>query len=745
MGNHITSSPFPRRDLLKAGGALIVGCRLGGDAQGRPTTAARGATAGPPDPKLLDTWIAVHADNTATIFIGFVELGQGCSTALLQIAAEELDLEIYQVKAVRLDTNITPDQGGTVASASIDRGGPQIRAAAAEARLALLTMASRKLRTPVDRLIVSKGVVSDMANPKRSARYGELVGGKPFQVAFTGAAPLKAAGDYKVVGTSVPRFDIPAKVTGKYVYMQHVRVPGMLHGRVVRPRGQGAYGGGARVISVDESSIQDIPGARIVRQRDFVAVVAASEWDAVRAAQQLKVTWDQGHTLAGNTGVYAQMRESKTIDTVIAESGDTESALARAAHAVSATYRGPYQAHAPFGPNCALAQVTADSAQVMCSTQNIYATRGAVAAVLGMPPERVRVQYYEGSGTFGRSCYDDAAQAAAILSKAVGKPVRVQFMRWDEHGWDNFGPAHLADVRAAVDAGGKIVAYEYHGWQHVWSTTETSHQLALGAAANESADGLARQLNKINLGSMYDIPNVRLLNHRVPGIDGYLKASNLRSPLDISFSFASEQTIDELAYLAGIDPLVFRQRNISDPRWLSVLNAVARAARWTPGRAASNLSGSRIVKGQGIALGTHRTSYGAAVAEIEVDKETGRIVAKHMYGGLDAGLTVNPGCVENQISGMLVQAVSRTLKEEVMFTETGVTSLDWDSYSILRFEEHPEVTPIVVQRLDQKSTGAGEELMGPASAAIANAFFDATGVRMREYPMTPDRIRAALR
>jgi nicotinate dehydrogenase subunit B len=288
------------------------------------------------------------------------------------------------------------------------------------------------------------------------------------------------------------------------------------------------------------------------------------------------------------------------------------------------------------------------------------------------------------------------------------------------------------------------VAYEYTGWQHVWSTTETSHQLALGAAANESADGLARQLNKINLGSMYDIPNVRLLNHRVPGIDGYLKASNLRSPLDISFSFASEQTIDELAYLAGIDAVVFRQRNISDPRWLGVLNAVAQAARWTPGRAASNLSGSGIVRGRGIALGTHRTSYGAAVAEIEVDKGTGRIVAKHMYGALDAGLAVNPGCVENQISGMLVQAVSRTLKEEVMFTPTGVTSVDWESYPILRFEEHPEVTPIVVQRLDQKSTGAGEELMGPASAAIANAFFDATGVRMREYPMTPDRIRAAL-
>ncbi len=354
------------------------------------------------------------------------------------------------------------------------------------------------------------------------------------------------------------------------------------------------------------------------------------------------------------------------------------------------------------------------------------------------------MQYFEGAGTFGRSCYDDAAQAAALVSKEVGAPVRVQFSRADEHGWDNFGPAHLADVKAGVDAGGRIVAYEYDGWQHVWSTVETSEQLALGTPASESPDGTSRNLNKVTLGSMYDIPNLRLNNHRVPGITGYLKASNLRSPLDVSFAFASEQALDELAHMAGIDPLEFRRRNMSDPRWLAVLDAVAKAAQWTPRAAASARTRGTVVTGRGVGLGTHMTSYGAAIADVRVNRSTGAVVATHMYGAIDAGLVVNPAAVENQISGQLVQAASRLLKEEVTFSSTNVTSLDWNSYPILRFAEAPAVTAIVVQRVDQKSTGAGEEIMAAASAAIANAFFDATGVRLREYPFTPARVKTAL-
>ena len=745
MKNSFNGTQFPRRDLLKAGGALIIGLSCGSSLFAQEPDAIAFAS-GPdqPDPKRLDTWLAIHSDNTATIFIGFVELGQGCSTALLQIAAEELDLDISQVKSIRMETHSAPNQGGTVASSSIARGGPRIRAAAAEARLAMLSLASKKLNSPLSSLTVSQGVVSVVGNPKQVVTYGELTGDKTLNTPFTGKAPLKSPSEYKVVGTSVPRKDIPDKVSGKYVHMQHVRVPGMLHGRVVRPRGQAAYGAGAKVVDIDESSIRNIPGAQIVRRRDFVGVVASSEWDAVRAAKNLKVAWDTTPSLPGSADVFEQMRTAKTSDKVVLERGDVAMALGRAAHVTSETYRGPYQSHAPFGPNCALADVKADSAQVVCSTQNLYETRGKIAVVLGMPVDRVGIQYYEGSGTYGHSCYDDVAQAAAIMSQAVGKPVRVQFMRWDEHGWDNYGPAHLADIRAGVDGDGNIVAYEYHGYQHVWMWTETSEQLALGTAASEMEAPTSQSVTPFNVGGMYGISNMRLVNHRVPGLSGYLKGSYLRSPLDISFSFTSEQAIDDLAFLVGMDPFLFRQRNIKDSRWLGVLDAVAKAAGWTPRKAASNLSDAKLVKGRGIAVGTHITSYGAAVADIEVDKETGLIVAKHMYGALDAGLAVNPGFIENQISGMLVQATSRILKEEVTFTKTNVTSLDWNSYPILRFEECPEVTAVVIQHLDEKSSGAGEEVLGPAAAAIANAFFDATGVRMREYPLTPNRVKAAL-
>lgn len=728
-----------RRDFLKTGGALVIGFPLGGALHGQE----RGSQAGPPDPKQVDTWLAIHADNTATVFIGFAELGQGNSTSLLQIAADELDLEMSQIKTVRLDTNVTPNQGGTYSSASIQRGGPQIRTASAEARLALLQMASKKLDAPVERLTVAKGVVSVKEDGKRSVTYGELVGGKLFHVPFTGSAPVKSPAEYKVVGTRIPRNDIPAKVRGKYVYMQHVRVAGMLHGRVVRPRGQRAYGAGAKVVALDESSIRGIPGARVVRRGDFVGVVAKTEWDAVRAARELKVTWDSAPTLPGNAALHEQMRASQTNDRVVTERGDVNAALGSAPHVATQICRGPYQAHAPFGPNCALADVKADSALVMCSTQDVYGTRNSLSRLLGLAPEKVRVQYYEGSGTYGHSCYDDVAQAAALLSRLAETPVRLQFMRWDEHGWDNYGPAHVGEVKAAADTSGKIVAYEYHGWQHSWAGVETSAQLT-GVPVTEWPAGAVQGVSALNCGGMYEIPNKRLISHMVNGRD-YLKGGWLRSPLDLSFSFASEQAIDQLAYLAGIDPYEFRQRNITDPRWRGVLDAAARAAKWTPRKAGANRTDAKVVRGRGIGVGTHLTSHGAAVAEIEINRETGHVVAKHLYGAIDAGQVVNPAFVENQISGQLVQTASRMFKEEVTFSKTNVTSVDWNSYPILRFEESPEVTAVVVQHLDQRSTGAGEEVMAAAAAAIANAFFDATGVRMQEYPFTPARVLAALK
>ena len=734
---------FSRRDLLKGGGALIVGFSLAGVPL--PALAARGDVAGPPDPDAIDTWIAVHADNTATVYFGKCELGQGNTTGMLQIAAEELDLAMGQISAARLDTHVTPNQGATSSSSSIERGGPQLRAAAAEARRALLLLASRRLGVQVNSLVVNDGVVSvDGEGSFRAVKYGDLLGDKPFNVKFTGTAPQKPPHRYKLVGTRALRVDLPDKMSGRYELVHHLRVPNMLHGRVVLPRGQRAFGAGAKPLSIDEGSIKHIATARVVRKGDFVGVLAENEWDAVKAAQALKVTWQEGPALPGNANLFTQMRSQKTTDTVIASRGDVAKGFAGAAHERSSAYFCPYQGHLPFGPNCALADVRPDGALVKSSTQDVYNARDMLARVLGMPPDKVRVQYYEGSGTFGRSCYEDAAQAAAIMSQAVGRPVRVQYMRWDEHGWDNYGPAHLAEVRAAVDADGKLVAYEYHGWQHGWTVTSTIQDISLQKPGVERTSGSASiTVNPMSTGSMYVVPNRRVISHAVP-MEGYLRGAALRSPLDLSFAFASEQTIDELAHALKMDPFEFRRRNIGDKRWLGVLEAAAKAADWKPRVMASSLSNAEVVRGRGIGLGTHHVSYGAAVADIEVNRRTGVIVATHLYGALDCGLAVNPALVETQIVGQMIQSVSRVLKEEVLFDNRGVTSLDWESYPVLRFAEHPAVTPVVVQRIDEPATGAGEEVMGATVAAVANAFFDATGARLRQYPMTPERVLAAL-
>jgi CO/xanthine dehydrogenase Mo-binding subunit len=550
---------------------------------------------------------------------------------------------------------------------------------------------------------------------------------------------VKAPAEYKIVGKRPLRKDTPSKVNATYAYLQHARIPGMLHARIVRPRGQRAYGAGAKIVSLDEASIKSIPGARVLRKGDFLGVVASTEWDAIKAAQQLKVTWDAAPSLPAFDNLFTQMRGEKTEDRIVLERGSVE---VDAPHTVTRRVRGPYQMHAPFAPNAALADVKADSALVVTSSQDVYATRRTLARILGLAQEKIRVQYAEGAGTYGHSCYDDCAQAAALLSQLAGAPVRLQFMRHDEHGWDLYGPAHIGECKVTADAQGKLTSYEYHGWQHNWSNVETTEQLT-GVAAAEWPGGAASQVSPLNLGSMYVIPNLKLVNHKI-NVQGYLRAAWLRSPLDLSFSFASEQAIDQLAYQLGIDPYEFRKGNMTDQRWLGVLDAVAQAAKWTPRKAFSNPSNANVVTGRGIGVGTHLQSWGAAVAEIEVNKQTGKVRARHMYGALDAGLVVNPGIVEAQITGQLVQTVSRMLLEEVKFNEQGVTTLDWNTYPVLRFEECPEVTPVVVQRINERSTGAGEETMAAGAAAIANAFFDATGVRMEEYPLTPARVLAAL-
>jgi nicotinate dehydrogenase subunit B len=743
---------FSRKAFLRGGGALVVGFSLG-SAGLAGKAAADSINISPAGPTEIDAWITVHADNTVTVLAGKVEYGQGSTTGLRQIAAEELGISLGQIRWVRPQTGVTPNQGATVGSGSISRGGPQIRAAAAYAAQALLGLASTALGVPAASLKAANGVVSGGG---KSVKYGDLLGDKLFNMNLPqttlnpGVAPAKAVSSYSVVGTRVPRVDIPDKVSGAFTYMHNVRVPGMLHGRVVRPRGQAAYGTGAPVLSVDESSIKDIPDAQVVRKGDFIGIVAPREYDAIQASAQLKVKWQATPTLPGNGNIFMQMRAQdaagETTNSIRANVGDVGAALASAAKVVSSSYSFHYQTHGPIGPNAAIADVKQDSAFALSPTQSIYDTQYTLSVALGMPMSKISVQYWDGGGTFGSSGYDDVTQAAAVMSQAVGKPVRVQFMRWDESGWDTYGPPVLADVRAGIDAQGNIVAYDSTAFGHPYVPY-------LAGQTTRELTGVPIPIQDLRPGGVdtgqgrYKIPNLRVTGKSVNALNsGYLQASYLRQPLQPQNGFISEQMIDELAHAANMDPIAFRLQNIdgttlAGSRAQTVLTTVAQAAGWTPRPAASQLSNADVVTGRGVAS----NGLNANLAEIEVNKKTGKITVTHIYGVQDNGLTINPGLVENQMSGSLIMGVSRALVEEVSFTRTRVTSLDWVSYPILRFKDHPSVTTIIVDRPDQPPSGAGEASQGPTPAAIANAFFDATGVRIRQAPMAPGRVRATLR
>jgi nicotinate dehydrogenase subunit B len=523
------SLTLSRRHALKGMGALIVGFNLG------PTFGPSGgfdrALAAPAlrDPKTANAWIALGKDNSATVYLGKVELGQGNSTTLLQLVAEELNLDLSRVSAAEVDTDHSMNQGATVSSSSIQQAGPQLRKAAATIRHELLRRASTKLEVSVDQLTVAHGTIK--AGDK-AISYGSLIGDASEQIPLANNVALKDPVSYTIVGSRIPRRDLPAKVKGTYSFVQHARLPGMLHGRVVRPRGQVGYGNAPKIRSVDEASIKDLPGVQIVRQRDFIGVVAQRQWDAVRAARQLKVDWELPASLPGSASLHDKLRSAKTVDSTMLKEGSMEQSGSD--RVVSEVFHGPYQAHGPFAPGCALADVKPGRVLVQCSSQDVFALADRVAALAEVPKEQVQVQFFEGSGCFGHSCFDDAALAAVVMSKLAEKPVRVQFMRWDELGWDNYGPAHVGEVRIGADQNGRLTLYEYHGWHHGWMIEETSEYLATGQPVHEFDKGAGSLfVNKFDAGGMYDIPNRLLVNHAVSGLDGYLKSANLRSPLDL--------------------------------------------------------------------------------------------------------------------------------------------------------------------------------------------------------------------
>ena len=746
-----------RRDLLKGTGVLVVSFSFFGPLS-RALAQGDGLSVDGMDPTVLDSWMAIAKDGTVTVFTGKVELGTGVVTALAQVVAEELDVRFDKVYMDSGDTDKAVDQGVTAAARTIERGGVQLRQASAVARQELLKLASARLDSPVDKLTVTDGVVSVVGNPSRKIAYGDLLGGKRFNVKITASGsgwdmkvaplvPAKDPKDYKIVGKSIARVDLPEKFTGEFVYSQDVSVPGMLHGRALRPATSLSMPS-----NVDESSIRNIPGVvKVVREGSFVGVVAETEWAAIQAARALKVTWSEP-TLkmpSGPDEVFDYLKNTKSFkENIVTNRGNLDAAFSQAHKVLEATYYWPFQLHGMMGPPCAVADVRGDRATIWAGTQGPFRTRDAIAKMLNIPPKNVHLLYREGSGSYGRLECDDTAEDAALMSRAVGKPVRVQWMREDEHAWDPKGPAQYTTVRAGIDAQGNVIAWDFMDRSFPWTASEgnpllASSQIGLTPTTPGFLNGAGGG------GQIYTFENQKVLAANIPWVqkgDWPLRTSNLRAPGDLARVFASESMIDDIASYLHVDPVQFRLRYLtSDKRISEVLVTTAKNAGWTDRPSPAPASSGTKAAGRGVAAANRANTMTAAVAEIEVDKKTGEITVKKITLTHDCGLIVNPDGLKNQIEGNIIQGVSRALMEEVQFDTTGQKNLDWDSYPVIRFNQVPDVEIFLINQPKMQPLGGGEPSIVPITAAIGNAFFDATGVRLRRAPFTPERVLAALK
>ena len=729
------SSGLSRRDFIKGTGVLVVGFSFGG-ARLLEARSRRGAASSAPSASQLDSWLAIGADDSITVFCGKVELGTGVSTALRQIVAEELDAPFDRITWIQGDSDRTVDQGPTVGSQSVKRGGAQLRLASAEARAALLELASAKLGSPAASLVVTNGSVSVKGAPSRTATFGQLIGGKRFERVVSGNAPVKPPSVYTIVGKPVHRVELPAKMTGRHVYVHDARLDGMVHARVVRPASIGA-----RLSSVDDGALRGIAGARMVRKGDFLAVIADREEDAIRAARALQPAWSESALLPDMAALSETLMSIPATDRVVSDAGDVPAALARARRTVTARYAWPFQMHASIGPSCGVADVKSDSATVWSSTQGAHALKGAVARLLGMEPDAVHVIWTEGSGCYGHNGSDDAAADAALISQIVGRPVRVQWMRADEHGWEPKGAAMVMDVTGGLDDHGRVVAWDYA----VWTPTHSSRP-----SAQSDANLLAAQLagatpsNRGSLGGernarhSYAIPSTRVVAHLLSSAP--LRTSSLRGLGSPQNSFANESFMDELAVAAGADSVEFRLRHLTDPRAIAVVKAAARLAAWEPraahSQAVSAAAGVATGRGFGFVQYEGTEAYVATVAQVRLVRLCGAIRVLRIVTAHDCGLIINPDGLRNQIEGNAIQGISRTLEEAVAFDRSRVTSLDWRSYPILAFAEIPDSIEIeLIDHPELPAVGAGEASTSPMPGAIANAIFDATGQRLRAVPL----------
>jgi nicotinate dehydrogenase subunit B len=722
-----------RREFLQQSGALVVSFALAG----RVAAQEPGARGGAPDrlpgsldkAPHLDSWIRIDADNRVTVFTGKCELGQGIKTALIQVAAEELEVEFARVTLVTADTAATPNEGFTAGSNSMKDSGVALRNAAAQVREILLGKAGERLSIDAGSLLVRDGTI--VAPDGRRVTYGELVAGQVLHVEARPKSRFKDPKTYRLVSRSVKRVDIPAKVTGGEIYVHDLRLPGMLHARVIRPPGYGAV-----LESIDTREVEAM-GAQVVRDASFLAVVAPKEYAAVKAMRRLRLTakWREGPSLPDMKSLPATLTGMPSQDVVV----EDRRGPGTAARTLEATYTRHYQAHASIGPSCAVAHMKDGALTVWSHTQGVYPDRDAISEMLALPKERVRVIHMEGAGCYGHNGADDAAaDAALIATKMPGVPVRVQWMREDECRWEPFGSAMVSKLRAGLDSSGRVVSWDYGVWSCSHSTRPGGAGSLLAAQhgprafklepqkARKTADGMGDR----NAVPLYAFPGVRVVHHFLP--DMPLRVSALRALGAYHNVFALESFMDELAAAAGADPVEFRLRHLEDPRGRAVIERAASGFGWPTARLAPGRG-----KGFGFARYKNSAAYCAVAVEVAIDEARGHVRLVRAVAAVDSGQVVNPDGLRNQIEGGIIQSASWTLHEKVAFGRSRIRSFDWSTYPILRFDGVPESIEVhIVDRPGEPYLGSGEAAAGPAAGAIGNAVANALGRRLRDLPLT---------
>lgn len=731
--------PPSRRELLRRGGVIAV------------VSPRRDAPAEAPPEDGLDIHVCLTAEGRVLAFCGHVDLGTGIRTALAQIVAEELDFPFAAVEMVLGDTAETPDQGATIASETIQVTSIPMRIAAAQIRQQLVSLAADALACPEGEIGVADGVVSRRGQEASPPGLATLLGNHRLLLPLAKQAAFKPVERHGIVGKPVERVDIPAKLTGRFTYVHDVRVPGMLHGRVVRPPYNGIDGGdfiGNSLEAVDDASIAHIPGIRaVVVEGDFVGIVAEREEQAAQAALTLVTRWKDLPAPADLRDVENALRKHPATARKLVDEGDVEDALRTLEKRLDRTYVWPYHMHGSIGPSCAVADVREDGITVWTGSQNPYPLRADIALLTGMPSERIEVIRHEAAGCYGRNCADDVAADAVLLSRAVGAPVRVQLTREQEHLWEPKGAGQLMDIAGGLGPGGSLKAYDFHT-RYPSNAAPTLALLLTGRIPNTPAT--------LKMGDRTAIPSYRYENMRITAYDmpPIVRASWLRGVSALPNVFAHESYIDELAQEAGVDPVEFRLRHIVDERAAELVRATAARAGWEPHVGPRMQADGDILHGRGFAQARyiHGTwpgvgaAWAAWVADVAVNRATGEVTVSRVVVGQDTGMMVNPAGVRHQIHGNVLQSTSRVLREEVTFSETtAVAAREWGAYPVLTFPELPAIDVMLMERQHELPLGAGESASVPSAAAIVNAVYDATGVRFRELPLTPERVLAGLK